>query len=319
MVDRLERLLNLVIALRQTRVPLTVEAINERVAGYGGERDEAWRRMFERDKRDLRGLGIPLTTAKADRLGETLGYTISPDDYDLPRVELTAQELTALALAVQLTGLGGEALPALDKLAVDADADVRAGAGTGRDERLPLSLSLDAPHRGPLTEALTERRAVRFGYRKATDAAAPPTTRTVEPHALLFHLGRWYLRGHDRDRGEMRTFRLDRIDGAVRHIGEADAFAIPPEPPDPRDVIPAGAREALDATVRASDEVAWTVARRARGGGVPDGEGWTRYTVRVQDRDTFLSWALAFGPELEVVGPPDLRRAIVAHLRAVGG
>lgn len=316
MIDRLERLLNLVIALRHTRVPLTVEAINARVAGYGGERDESWRRGFERDKADLRALGIPIQTRRVDRLGEELGYTILPEDYDLPSVALDPAELTALALAVQLTGLGGEALPGLDKLAVDADAP----GVQAPPERLPLTLSLDAPHRGVLTQALLDRRAVRFGYRKPGEPAADAARRHVDPHGLLFVGGRWYLRGYDHDRDDTRTFRLDRIVGNVRASGEAGAFELPDEPPDPTSLIPQAERDAIDAVVLASPEVAWTIARRARGAGeqaAADDGGWTRFVVRVTDRTSFLAWLLQLGGEAEVVEPPELRQLVVDHLRSV--
>ncbi|CAN5306976.1 YafY family protein [soil metagenome] len=308
--------MNLVIALRETRRPLTVDQINERVAGFEGDRDEAWRRMFERDKADLRDLGVPLRTEKVSRFDDALGYRIDPDDYDLPSVALDPAELTALALAVQLTGLADDALPALDKLAVDAGL-----AGEQRAvRRLPLELGIDAPNRAVLAEALLTRRRVSFGYRKGSDAAETPTRRRVEPHALLHHRGRWYLRGRDRDRGADRTFRLDRIAGAVKLTGDAGAVEPPSSPPDPRDVIPGALHDPIDATVRAADAAAWAVARRARGEGAADAaEGWRRFTVRVSDPEAFVDWLVELGPDVELVGPPDLRRRMIEHLRTVAG
>lgn len=316
MVDRLERLVNLVIALRETRRPLTIAQVNERVAGYEGERDESWRRMFERDKADLRHLGVPVRTEKLDRFDDTLGYRIEPDDYDLPSVALTPAELTALALAVQLTGLSDDAAPALDKLAVDAGL-----AGQQRAvQRLPLELGIDAPNRTVLTEALLARRRVTFGYRKGSDVAAAPTRRRVEPHALLHHRGRWYLRGFDTDRRADRTFRLDRIDGVVRATGDPGVVAVPSTPPDPRDVIPGALGDPVDATVWATADAAWAVARRSRGAGQPaDREGWRAFTVRVTDPEAFVGWLVELGPDVELVGPADLRARLVAHLRAVVG
>ena len=316
MVDRLERLINLVIALRETRRPLTVDAINERVAGYEGDRTDAWRRMFERDKADLRDLGVPLRTERVDRFDETLGYRIDPADYDLPDITFEPAELTALALAVQLTGLGDEAAPGLDKLAVGADLP-----GTTRGVgRLPLELGLDAPNRGTLTDALLERRRVRFAYRRPADVGEATTTRRVEPHALLHHRGRWYLRGHDLDRGALRTFRLDRIEGTVRLTGEAGAFVIPDEAPDPREVVPGADLDPVDAVVLADAEIAWTVARRARGAGeAADRPGWRRFTIRVTDPDSFVSWVLDQGPAIEVVQPADLRARVITHLQGLLG
>jgi proteasome accessory factor B len=313
-VDRLERLVNLVIALRETRRPLTIAQINARVAGYDGERDEAWRRMFERDKAHLRELGVPVRTEQVDRFDDTLGYRIAPEDYDLPSVALAPAELTALALAVHLAGLGDDATPALDKLAVDADL-VGEHRAVGRP---PLELGLDAPNRTVLTEALLTRRRVTFAYRKQVQVEGPPPRRRVDPHALLHHRGRWYLRGHDHDRDAARTFRLDRIEGAVRMTGEAGAVEIPDRPPDPRDVIPGASTDPVDAVVRASESTSWAVARRARGAGAADDEeGWRRFTVRVTDADAFIGWLIDLGADVELVSPPALREQLVAHLRAV--
>lgn len=314
-VDRLERLVNLVIALRETRRPLTVDRINDRVAGYEGERDEAWRRMFERDKADLRALGIPLRTEKLDRFDETLGYRIDPNDYDLPSVSLEPAELTALALAVQLTGLADDAAPALDKLAVDADL-----VGAQRDlPHLPVELELDAPNRTTLAEALVNRQRVTFDYRKAAQAEEADLRRRVEPHALLHWRGRWYLRGVDVDRGAARTFRLDRISGTVRPTGPAGVVDPPGDLPDPVDVVPGATAATVDAIVDADDEAAWKVARRARGDGQPSPrrDGWRRFEVRTYDVAELIGWLVDLGAHVELIGPPAIRKAFVGHLRSM--
>ena len=121
MTDRLERLVNLVIALRETSRPLLASDIRERVAGYGQPDPEAFRRMFERDKADLRALGIPIETEPLDRLADDrLGYRIDPEAYDLPELHLAPEEVIALAIAVDATGLADAAAGGLRKLEVDA-------------------------------------------------------------------------------------------------------------------------------------------------------------------------------------------------------
>ena len=63
--SKIERLMNLVIALLSTRGYLSAERIRASVAGYADcPTDEAFSRMFERDKAELRDLGIPLETGK---------------------------------------------------------------------------------------------------------------------------------------------------------------------------------------------------------------------------------------------------------------
>lgn len=307
MTDRLERLINLVIALRETRRPMTAEVVRERVAGYEQGDHEAFRRMFERDKADLRAMGVPIETARLDVFDERHGYRIDPRRYDLPEVRLEPRELAALALALQATGLFDEAGSGLRKLQVDVDGPAlrRQGADAA------VGVSLDAPHRDELLSAQLTRTTVRFGYRPPGRSVEQ---RTVDPHALVHRRGRWYVVGHDHDRGQRRAFRLDRIADRVRTAGQPGAFPPPPHV-DVDDVVPAPPAGGPDAAeVVAAPDIAWLVARRARGGGRPEPDGWTAFTVTVGDPEDFLRWALELGPELEVRQPPQLREAVVERL-----
>ena len=110
---KLERLMNLTAALLDTRVPLTAEALRERVGGYPDDR-VAFRRSFERDKDDLREMGIPIRIEEIpDSLPRAEGYLIRNDEYYLRDPGLTADELAALHLATAavridgVQGLGG--------------------------------------------------------------------------------------------------------------------------------------------------------------------------------------------------------------------
>lgn len=313
-MDRLERLVNLVIALRETRSPLPAADIRSRVAGYGQPDAEAFRRMFERDKADLRALGVPIETAPLDRLGQDrVGYRIDPRAYDLPALDFAPTELMALALAVDATGLADRAAGGLRKLEVDAGGPgLTRGAGHGG-----LAVDLAAPHLEALAEAQLTRTVVRFTYRTAAGAAA---TRTIDPHALVHRGGRWYLVGRDHDRDATRAFRLDRIDGAVRMVGESGAFAPPPGDVDVDAVVPMvpeGAPET--AVVDVAPEIAWQVARSARGDGEPGADDWSRYTVPVGDPDAFVGWALSHAGELVVLAPAQLRQRVLTALRQAAG
>jgi predicted DNA-binding transcriptional regulator YafY len=310
MTDRLERLINLVIALRETRRPMSAADIRTRVAGYGQSDPEAFRRMFERDKADLRDLGVPIETAMLDAFDDRPGYRIDPQRYNLPDVRLAPDELAALAVAVQATGLDDEAGPGLLKL------EVAVGDPGGDRRRVDprLGVSLEAPHRETLVTAQVTRTAVRFDYRPMGRKVAQ---RTVDPHALVHRRGRWYLVGRDHARDDRRAFRLDRIEGKVVTTGPPDAFD-PPPPADVDDVVPAPPPGApTTAEVMATEDVAWLVARRARGGGQARDDGWVRFTVGVRDPDDFTAWVLSFGPDLRVVAPDELRAAVTERLRAL--
>jgi proteasome accessory factor B len=307
--DRLERLINLVIALRETRVPLRAAEIRERVAGYGQPDPDTFRRMFERDKADLRQLGVPVETAPIDRWGDQVGYRIDPRRYDLPPLALAPDELAALALAVEATGLGDVGSVALRKLEVDAGQPGIWRRAGGRPRG--FEVALDEPHRDVLATAQVTRTAVRFTYRPAR---AEPAERTVEPHGLVHRRGVWYLVGRDRAREARRAFRLDRIEGAVREVGGPRGYPVPETPVGVDDVVPEAPAEVATAVVAASPEVAWQVARRARGAGEADGD-WTVFTVPVGDPTQFCEWLREHGPEVEVRAPAELRSKLVASLQ----
>ncbi|HET9188393.1 MAG TPA: WYL domain-containing protein, partial [Acidothermaceae bacterium] len=114
-----ERLLNLVICLLATRRYLSAEQIRRTVAGYEDLGDEAFKRKFERDKEDLRDLGIPLETGTDSTFDDEPGYRIRRDDYSLPEIKFEPAELAVLGVAArtwQHASLGGSASEALLKL-----------------------------------------------------------------------------------------------------------------------------------------------------------------------------------------------------------
>ena len=308
MTDRLERLINLVIALRETRRAMTAAEIRERVAGYGQPDQEAFRRMFERDKADLRELGVPVDTVSLEPYEDRPGYRIDPKRYNLPDVRLAPDELAALALAVQATGLTDTGGAGLLKLEVAAGEP----SGGGRPGQPALGVLLDAPHRETLVAAQVSRTAVRFTYRPLGGEGAE---RTVDPHAMVHRRGRWYLVGRDHDRDARRAYRLDRIEGRVSTVGGPGAFEEPDAEVGVDDVVPAPPEGGPQtAEVIASDEVAWQVARRARGGGAPERDGWTRFTVGVREPEEFLLWVLSHGSEVVVAEPPELRALVIERL-----
>jgi predicted DNA-binding transcriptional regulator YafY len=289
---------------------MTAAEIRERVAGYGQSDQDAFRRMFERDKADLRDLGVPIDMVSLEPWEDRPGYRIDPQRYNLPDVQLAPDELAALALAVQATGLSDEGYAGLLKL------EVAAGQPHGpRAERPPIGVALDAPHLQALVGAQLSATSVRFAYRPL---GRDVSDRTVDPYAIVHRRGRWYLVGHDHDRDERRAFRLDRIEGAVSAVGSAGAFEPPAEGVGVDDVVPAPPEGGPQtAEVIASDEIAWQVARRARGGGGPADTGWTRFTVGLRDPDEFVSWALSYGPDLVVTSPHELRDRVAGALRAL--
>src|SRR6476646_1906308 len=204
--SRVERVLNLLALLLDTRRALTREEIVHDVAGYPPQ-ITAYRRAFERDKETLRGMGVPLTTEPIGD-GSELGYRVRQEDYYLPDLDLDAEEAAALRVAVSAVSLGSHAGEgALLKLGGLADEAVAPIAS------LPI-----APALATLFEAFRAHAVVRFTHRDRL--------RTVEPWGLSSKRGHWYVVGFDHDRNAVRAFRADRIEGDVE-IGEPDTFATP--------------------------------------------------------------------------------------------
>ena len=221
---RAERLVNLVICLLSTRQFLSAERIRQAVPGYepadGSERaDEAFKRMFERDKAELRDLGIPLETGRNSAFDTDDGYRITRREYELPPVEFDAGEAAAVGIAARLwqsATLGAPARSALIKLRAGG-TDVDAAGTPGAMPHIDAS----EPALPVLLDAARNARPVRFSYLKSGSGA--PEQRTLEPWGVLSWRRRWYVVGHDRDRGEARSFRLSRIDGEVTAVRRARA------------------------------------------------------------------------------------------------
>jgi proteasome accessory factor B len=222
---RAERLVNLVLALLSTRQYLTAERIRGIVSGYADAvSDEAFSRMFERDKTELRELGIPLETGRNSVFDSAEGYRIARRDYELGDIELAPDEATAVALAVRLWDspeLTGQAHGALVKLRA-AGVEVDQHAHTIVEPKVRTE-----PAFAPLLAAVQSGQVVRFEYRRS--GSGERLTRTVEPWGVVSWRSRWYLVGHDRDRQAPRCFRLSRITGTVATVGRPGVVQRPAE------------------------------------------------------------------------------------------
>ena len=220
-----ERLLNLVIALVNTSGRMTKEQVRTSVAGYQeAPSDDAFERMFERDKDTLRDLGIPILTITDAGHGDDIGYRVDLDAYALPPLDLTAAELGVLAMAAQVwqdQAVQADTSRALTKLRAVGDGVQTTDLATGLAPRVRAGGGAFSP----LVDAVQARQAVRFTYRAA--ATGEVLERVVEPWKLLARRGGWVLIGLDRARGASRSFRLSRIEGSVRTVGEPGAFPAP--------------------------------------------------------------------------------------------
>ena len=217
-----ERLLNLLMALRGSEVGLDRAQIRSVVRGYNPDASsEAFERMFERDKDELRAMGVPIVT-RTDASGVVTGYRIEGDPTLAP-LDLSRSELAVLGLAArvwQRADLAPAALNALRK--VEAQLGMRSAASGAA----PIAgLSADSPALHTLIEACSSGTAIMFGYHKG--GGDPAQVRHVQPWGTVWWRGHWYLVGFDTDRDDVRVFRASRIEGAVRLDPTGTSYAVP--------------------------------------------------------------------------------------------
>ncbi|MDX1892911.1 YafY family protein [Mycolicibacterium sp. 050158] len=322
-ISKVERLMNLVIALLSTRTFITAERIRETVSGYSDSpSDEAFSRMFERDKNELRDLGIPLETGRVSSLDPTEGYRINREAYALAPVELTADEAAAVAMATQLwespemvTATQG-ALLKLRAAGVDVDVPESAVAITTTAALPGLRGSEDVL--GILLAAIDSGQAVRFRHRASR--SDPYTERTVEPWGVVTFGGRWYLVGHDRTREATRTFRLSRIDPDVTAIGPKGAVRRP-DGVNLRDIVHRAVAEApptAQARVWVADGRATALRRQASTvtPSVLAGRAGDELALDVGRQDRLAREIAGHGADAVVLEPESLREDVIERLRA---
>ena len=300
-VTKVERLVSLMNALLGAPVAIPAAELRRRVPGYP-PRDESFHRAFERDKDDLREMGVPLLLEPIPGTDPPQhGYRIRTQDYELKDPGLEPDELEALNLAATAVGMGGGAgQRGLFKLG--GDHVPRAGTELPQDPDLIAAFT-----------ALAERRTVRFTYKE--------TERDVDPQRLEFVRGRWYLGGYDHVRGEIRWFRLSRVTGTIELVGEPGSAqrqsgAAPGLRLDPwllGDVTPEEKAEvwfdpAIAGAVRAELQDAEVLS---------DDESGLVVSLRVTNREGFSSWLASFLDRAEVLGPPALRDHVISWLEGM--
>jgi proteasome accessory factor B len=311
--ERTERLINLVICLLHTRAFITAERLRETIPGYGeAASDEAFKRMFERDKEDLRDLGIPLETGSMSGWDDEVGYRIPRTDYALPDVALEPDEAAAVGLAARMwssAALGASATRALRKLEA-AGVEI-----TPLPEGLQPRLGAGGTGLPAVAGAIRERRAVSFAYQGASDTA--PAARRVQPWGVVWWHGRWYLVGHDLDRDAPRVFRLSRLVGDAKPTGPADAFVVPTDV-DLVTLVSASDPPTTEALARVKVRHDRAIGLRRQTVDVADeGDGWDVVTLPCPDPHRLAEEVLPYGADAVILSPVEARDAVIRRLRAL--
>ncbi len=334
-ISRIERLLDLTAFLLRVKAPVPWAVIKGQVVGYNDPAaDKTLERRFERDKAELRGMGIPIDYTAGDEFGND-GYFIQNVDCFLPPLDLAPADATMLALIGQIAepGLPAElaehlrsAIRKLSYAAGDAPDLLAAAEEQVLYTAEPRPMGAGQPeHLAAVVSAVADRKTIRFRYYAISrDAAAE---RTVDPYGAGFHDGHWYLVGRDHDRGEIRSFRLDRFRGAPSHVHAGDEHP-DFEPPEGFDLgLHLGRKEwALpergrthSVRIRLDATVAWMLRDNPPREGVlrPHRDGSATLAVRTQRPDALVRWVLRLGPHAQVLSPKWLRQRCAAAARRV--
>jgi len=323
MSDLIERLVNLALYLASTRTPVSAETIRAEVIGYpDGQDEDAFLRMFERDKKQLRACGLMLEVVDLEGVP---GYRVDADASYAGEVRLTdAERATLRAVAAALASDPGFPFGSDLAIAVAKLGGTQGEAG-GVAASAPGALTDEAPDvqgavAAVLAEAVASRKRVGFGY---TNAAGETHDREVEPYGVFFSDGRWYVVGRDTERDSRRTY-------AVRRM--RDVVVNPRKPAAPDFEAPADfsvvqhmllpfqyGPDTSECQLRFSAEDAWRAPRLTGGQGTletqPDGSAIWR--VGAASLPRLARWIVENGPGITPVSPPELRETLADGLRKV--
>src|SRR4051794_1021834 len=321
--EKLIRQLSLISFLMAERRPVSALEIKQDVEGYSQMNDEAFARRFYADRAELESLGILLKVDKpAEGYYEAENYSLPPENFYLPAIEFTSEELGALRTALTLLdGKFAYAEPlrlALQQLSWGKPSPL------GAPEERSVTMTMTAGAGGhdlsqrlsKVETAIFRRKTIVFDY--YTIGRDAEETRKVDPYHLLYRGGQFYLVGYSHERDDVRVFRLSRIRGKVGYSSKAEHDFAPPEDFDPRGYATRTDWQLGDTIGRAriwlSDRVDWLVLRHFGHAGTvtqasevddaPD-DGVVFETDYANSRQ-IVSWVLGLGERARILGPPDL-------------
>ena len=311
--DKAERLINLTMALLETRRPLGKEEIFANVAGYSGT-PEAMERMFERDKDDLRDLNIEiLVEAKDKYFDDEVGYRIAKVNFEMPTTDFNSSEIYWLSVAANIWRGA-----ALENLAQDALFKIQ----STNAEYLPLEplasmpiIQTSEPIFFALWSSINQKEFISFQYKGIDGVIAK---REVAPYSLVSRRGHWYLIAKESSTNEFKRFRLSRFQSQPEIVSAENAFEISSDY-DVNDYIKDISEHLI--------EKAEILIKPGSGGAIrqlgkleildsSDTE-WERIQLENVDFDLLVYNILWCGPDVKVIKPETLVKSVTQVLSEV--
>ncbi|WP_152364847.1 helix-turn-helix transcriptional regulator [Microlunatus speluncae] len=312
-----ERILNLTICLLVSGRFVSKGQIREAVEAYHGLSDAAFERTFERDKDELRALGVPIEVGSFEALfDDEPGYRIRPSEFELPPIDLTAEEAAVVGVAARVWQHASVAESTMSAIAKLRAAGIE--PDTSQLASLEPSVQAQEPAFEPLWNAVLQRIRMSFTYRNGAK-------RTLEPWGLTSTKGRWYVIGRDIDRNGTRMFKLSRISDLPKRVSKPGAYQVPDDL-DLRSLARslAPAEPTASAVVAIRSGKAPALARRAEpieaaAAGVELPGGFAVFRVGYTEVGSLAEEIARYAADVVVVQPIELRQAVIDQLTAVVG
>ncbi len=324
--EKLIRQLSLISFLMANGRPVQALEIKREVEGYSSMNDDAFARRFYADRAELESLGIVLQIEKP---GESFSsqeaelYSLPPENYYLPEIEFTDDELAALNTALYLLqGKFAYAEPL--RLALQQVSWGRPSP-LGSSESGPVSVGMAGEAGGAdlsqrlskIETAISRRKTIEFTYYTITSDETKK--RKVDPYHLVYRSGNFYLIGHSHEREAVRVFRLSRIKGKVSYASKAEHDFQPPDEFDRHDYArrsewQLGDIEEPKAEIFLRDRIAWLVERDfgqygtlrpAKAVDNAPGKGTIFETEYASSRE-LVAWVLRWRRHATVLAPAEL-------------
>jgi predicted DNA-binding transcriptional regulator YafY len=312
-------------AARLLAITLLLQARGKVTATELGRVLEVSERTIYRDIASLEAARVPVV-AESGPMG---GYSLSPG-YRMDPTQFSGEEAASLAIGgAALRGLlesdlGGALQQALAKIEAALPPEFRDGVRAGRERFLFDSAQWYAsagppePHFPSLRLAVLHGKRVRLSYQRRD--AERDEWRDVDPLGLVNKAGIWYLVGYCLTRNALRTFRLARVLAVeVLEVPRAiyPDFDLATYWRESRARVEA--RPSFPVLVRVDGALAPDILARPlaflRAARLPDGT--LEAEIDFEFLEEAVSFAMRFGPMLEIVGPPEVRQAVASSAQAV--
>lgn len=303
-----ERLINLTLALLATKRYLKKSEILSNVQGYEGSQ-EAKERMFERDKDDLRSLGIEIEVGDLDVFFEDEpGYRIPQKSYELDIPDLTGRELALLSVA---SNFWNDSI-----LAPTAQSGIRKLQSLGIPAVLDFEFKLKYKFDNPsalldqISKAILSKSRISFAYDSAS-----LKLRHLEPYRIVFWNSFWYLIGMDTDRKAIRLFKLSRFQGGVEVSKKKNEFDIPSDF-NVSDHLPKQDVEIIRSATVEIRKDSGALFRR-RGKLITEGTEFDSYEINYENERTLLREIIWHGDNVRIVEPRELKEQLLILISGV--